>query len=1059
MAVLTTGARVTAAALLALGFSLAGLPAGTSRADAPDGGGAHPATSDAATASVTPARAGKQPRTPRTTAESPAAIGRPDSASSSRRAPAAVTPPTNPRTRQRPSAAVPAPAQDRPPASAASAPPAQLPQPTPTATQAAPAAAITPPTTTAAVALEPLPFEAALPQRVSAGAWEHVAPAAAPIQNVRGVATAIQSLLDSVGTMLANLPVTPVTDFISGALWLTRRTLVPVGSGLGSPAACGAKCTSKAVSGQVLMVTNAVDGQAGSLRDVLDKAASGDVIRFAPKLSHATLKLTQGELDINTSVRIEGIQQTLDAGGQSRIMLLDEPGTTISLSGLTFRNGSAPGDPVQGTAGGAILADSVNLEICGSRFSGNAAVATQPGQPDDSYMQSGLGGAIAVFNSTVSLTDCDFTDNSAAGTDNTKDQQASSGLGGALFAANSPITMEHTRFRSNSAVGGSGASPIEQFSTAEGGWGAGGAIFADGAAVAATSVTFENNSATGGDGLSGSDSNPYGNGVGGGGKASGGALWMQGRGQYGGDPVQLDLTKVEFARNSAVGGSAGAQGLASLGPNQGGRVAGGALGAVNWVQVAINDVTLVKNLGEGGGVGDNASGSGSRTGTGGVVQGGAAFLDSPASVVATHLTVDRNTARGGKGADSAAGSGTDAGEGGFAYCGGVLISNSTGGLSEQPATIPLSISQSVINGNRVIGGAPGAGPAPANALGAGGLAQGGGMTLSGTLRTTLVGLRFIGNAAIGGPGKPAQAGGLINPYGQSKDPTATLTIVNTLFRNNEAVGGDDATNPVYRRSLGGGFLNNSTGTQVSGSRFVGNSAVGGNDTGSGYAGSGEGGGLYTGGQQPSITMADTTFQCNSALGGRRLVPGESASDPFTGEAYGGAVYSANGLTTINGGSFVHNQAGVRIPGDRSAMGGAIALDYPTEGYTNHLITNGVRFSSNTAQSKTGSAGGGAIAHNGNTFTDNSSTFSGNSARSGHFSGSAYGGALLLQQITTLNATTVKFNNALADRGYGGGVALPAGPDVLTQAQTTIRFNRATTAGDDQWWPAGSSASD
>jgi hypothetical protein len=1058
MPAITTGARAAAAAAIALGFSLAGLPVGIAGADTPDGGDAHSSSADADAGATTPARPGRQgraARTPRAADGSPTAIAQPNSASEARSAAVEVAPPTRP-ARQRPSAAIPPATQDAPVAVAANDP---LPQPIPAAVAEAPApvhaAVITPP----AVISEPPPFDAAVPQWVSARDWVPPAPAVAPPHEVRGVASAVQSLLDSVGTMLANLPVTPFTDFVSGALWLTRRALVPVGSGLGSPAACGSTCASEAISGQVLIVTNAVDGQAGSLRDVLAQASSGDVIRFAPRLRHATLTLTEGELDVNESVRIEGTQQTLDAAGQSRIMLLDEPGTAISLSGLTFRNGSAAGDPVRGTMGGAILADSVNLEICGSRFSGNAALASQPGQPDDSYMQSGLGGAIAATNSTVSITDSEFTGNTAAGADNSNDQQASSGLGGAIFAANSPITMQRTRFRSNSAVGGSGATPIEPFPTAEGGWGAGGAIFADGASVAVTNVTFEKNSATGGDGLSGSASNPFRNGVGAGGKASGGALWMAGRGQYGGDPVQLDLTRVEFTGNSAVGGSAGAQGLATLGPNQGGRVAGGALGAVNWVQVAINDVTFVKNLGEGGGVGDNAPGSGSRTGTGGVVQGGAAFLDSPASVAATHLTVDRNTARGGKGADSAAGSGTEAGEGGFAYCGGVLISNSTGGLSEQPATIPLTISQSVITGNRVIGGEPGAGPAPANRLGAGGLAQGGGMTLSGTLRTTLIGLRFIGNAAIGGLGKPAQAGGLINPYGQSVDPTATLTIVNSLFRNNQALGGDDATNPVYRRTLAGGFLNNSTGTQVSGSRFVGNSAVGGNDTGSGYAGTAEGGGMYTGGQQPSITLSDTTFQGNSALGGRRLVPGESAADPFTGEASGGAFYGANGVTTINGGSFVHNQATVRIQGDRSAMGGAVALDYPTQQYSNELTTNGVRFSSNTAQSKTGSAGGGAIAHNATTFTDNSSTFSGNSARSGHFSGSAYGGALLLQQVTTLNGTTVTFNNALADQGYGGGVAVPPGPDYLTQALTTIRFNRASTEGDDLWWPATAATND
>ena len=918
----------------------------------------------------------------------------------------------------------------------------------------APAAVITPPTGPTPALPAPGPFDAAVPQWVSALESAPPAPVAAPTQDVRAMATAVESLLNSVGAMLVNLPVTPFTDFMSGTLWLTRRALVPVGSGPGSPSPCGSQCTTRAVSGQVLTVTNAVDGQTGSLRDTLARAVSGDVIRFAPALRQATLNLTEGELDVNVSVRIEGTQQSLDADGLSRIMRLDQPGTSITLSGLTFRNGAAPGDPSHGTMGGAILADSVNLEICGSRFAGNAAVSTQPGLPGDSVTQSGLGGAIAAFNSTIFITDSDFSGNIAAGADNTNEQQASSGLGGAIFAANSPITLQHTRLHSNHAIGGSGTVPIEQFYTTDGGWGAGGAIFADGASVSATQVTFEKNSATGGDGLSGSASNPYGNGVGAGGKSSGGALWMQGRGQSGGDPVRLDLTKVEFSRNSTVGGSAGAQGLASLAPNQGGQVVGGGMGVVNWVQVAISDVTFEENLAEGGGAGDNAPGSGPKTGTGGVVQAGAAFLDSPASVIANHLRVECNTARGGKGADSAPGSGPAAGEGGFAYGGGVVISNSTGGITDPPATIPISISQSLITGNRVIGGKPGAGPAPANGLGAGGLSQGGGLSLRGTLRTTLVGLRFIGNASIAGPNKPAYAGALVNPYGQSEDPTATLTIVNTLFRDNRAVGGDDATNSAYRRTQGGAFFNNSSGTQVSGSRFVGNSAVGGNDTGSGYAGSAEGGAIYSGGQQPSITLSNNTFQGNSALGGRRLVSGESATDPFTGEAYGGAFYAENGITTINGGLFDRNQAGVRTPGDRSALGGAVFLDSPTEGYTNELTTNAVRFTTNVAQSTTGTAAGGAIAHSGTAFTDNGSTFVGNTARSGRSGGLAYGGALLLLQTTHLNATTVRFNQALAGQGYGGGVALPAGPDVLTQAQTMIRFNRATTAGDDLWWPAG-----
>ncbi len=45
------------------------------------------------------------------------------------------------------------------------------------------------------------------------------------------------------------------------------------------------------------------------------------------------------------------------------------------------------------------------------------------------------------------------------------------------------------------------------------------------------------------------------------------------------------------------------------------------------------------------------------------------------------------------------------------------------------------------------------------------------------------------------------------------------------------------------------------------------------------------------------------------------------------------------------------------------------------------------------------------------------------------------------------------NRARGSEGYGGGIALPNGPEVLTQALTTIGWNRATTAGDDVWWPS------
>lgn len=878
------------------------------------------------------------------------------------------------------------------------------------------------------------------------------APVPAPAVAVSTPATAVQRLIDAFGAGLNSLPPAPVTDLLSGALLLVRRSLAPAG---GTPT-CGGVCPGQLLSsaeapGHVLTVTNRVDGEAGSLRDVLGRAAAGDVIRFAPRLRHATLKLTQGELDVNVSVRIEGTRQTLDAQGLSRVMRLDEPGTSITVSGLTFANGVAPGDPYLATTGGAILAEGVALDISGSRFVGNTADATQPAQPGSSFMQAGLGGAIAAFNSTLSITDSEFSGNMAAGADNDIDQQASVGLGGAIFASDSTIVLERSRFVANTAVGGSGSTPIESFPTSDGAWGAGGAIFSQGGPVSATNVTFERNSAAGGNGLDGAVSNPFDNEVGAGGRGSAGALWVQGLGRDGGDPVAVELNGVEFARNTATGGAAGSQGLATLAAKQGGRAVGGAFGTVEWVTLGMTDVTFVANTARGGGSGPNAPGAGPNTGTGGVAQGGAAYVESPASMQATRLSFCHNTSQGGTGSNSAPGSGTEAGEGGFGYGGGMLMYNATGTGIDPGVVIPVGIRDTSFVGNRALGGQTGEGPQPE--LGGGGLAQGGGMVMIAVFQGDLVGLRFIGNSAVAGPGKPAYGGGLINPFAEPRPgQDGRLSIQNSVFRNNSAVGGADAADVEYRQTAGGGFYNNGAGTVISGTRFVGNSAVGGNDTGSGHLGSALGGAIFSLGRDPSFTTFDSTFLGNSAVGGRRVVPGESTSEDYSGLALGGAVHSADGTTTINGGSFLANRAMVRAAGDHTARGGAIDIADPPDGYVNHLITTGARFVTNVAQSRGGSAGGGAVALGGDTFTDNGSSFRYNVARSWRADGSAYGGALLIEQTSQLTGTSVTHNRAAGAHGFGGGAALPNGPDVLTQVQTTVRGNAATTAGDDVWWP-------
>lgn len=1031
-----SGARLGAVVAVAFGVSLV-LPAGVASADAPDDSRRSSAAEPDAAPRHDPARQAGRAR-----------------ASVQRRLPDAAAADAGRSGMGHRRDETPAPTESpRPVAGPAPTPSLRTPEPTAVvdAHDVSTAAAVAPPPTASVVPAAVSPRAAVSPvlTTVSAASPPAPQPVAAPASALTASAPATETgrLLDTVGNWLTGLP---ATDLLSGALLLTRRTLI---SGSGSPS-CGSTCTGEPLSGQVLTVTNRVDGAPGSLRDVLGKASSGDVIRFAPLLRHATLKLTQGELDVNVSVRVDGTQQTLDAGGMSRIMRLDELGTSISLSGLTFTGGAAPGDPFQATMGGAILADGVALDISRSRFTKNSAVSSQPADPANSFMQAGVGGAIAAVNATISISDSEFTCNAAAGADNDGQQQASSGLGGAIFAGDSTVLLLRTAFTGNTATGGSGVAPIAEFPTSDGGWGAGGAVFSQGGPVSATNVTFRRNAATGGNGLDGSASNPYGNDVGAGGRASAGALWVQGRGLTGGEPVPLELNRVTFAHNAATGGAAGAQGAPYLAGQQGGRAIGGALATVDWVDVSLENVTLADNVATGGGAGRNTPDAGPNTGTGGVGQGGGAFLESPASLQATRLSVRHNTAQGGTGADSGPDSGTEGGEGGFAYGGGILLINNTAGLGP-PVVIPVGIRQTGIVGNRAVGGQGGEGPLPEGGLGAGGLAQGGGMDMISAFQSDLVGVRFIGNSAISGQGKPAYGGGLATPFGGSEGGLdARLLIQNSVFRDNSAVGGKDAANDVYRETTGGAFDNNGAGTVVSGTRFVHNTALGGDDTGSGHAGSALGGAVYSGGQHPSITFSNNTFAWNVAQGGRRLAPGESTNETASGEAHGGALFSATGTITVNGGAFEHNQAIVRVSAPRQAVGGAIEAADPADGYTNDLNTIGVRFASNVARSATGTSAGGAVAFDGTAFTDNGSAFRFNLARSGLANGAALGGALMIGQTSQLAGTTVAFNRATAAQGYGGGLALPHGLDVLTQVQTTVRHNSATTAGDDIWWPAG-----
>jgi hypothetical protein len=127
----------------------------------------------------------------------------------------------------------------------------------------------------------------------------------------------------------------------------------------------------------VLTVVNTNDSGAGSLRDTINAAASGDKIVFDPHLS-GPITLTSGELRIDKSLDIEGpgadrltVQRSAAAGTPAfRIFTVDNPGgpiqdVTVTIAGLTISNGQA-------VAGGGID-NQATLTVADCTLSGNSA--------------------------------------------------------------------------------------------------------------------------------------------------------------------------------------------------------------------------------------------------------------------------------------------------------------------------------------------------------------------------------------------------------------------------------------------------------------------------------------------------------------------------------------------------------------------------------------------------------------------------------------------------------------------------------------------------------------
>jgi hypothetical protein len=441
-------------------------------------------------------------------------------------------------------------------------------------------------------------------------------------------------------------------------------------------------------------VTSTSDAGFGSLRWVIGAAHAGDTIDLTG-LVDQTIAL-QSPITIN--VDNEGQYEALDIEGPGAANLAisgsnatgifsigpaPTGAATTTIAGLTLEN-------AQSQEGGAILDNGASLTLVTDTFAYDQ-VATSGIQ-----QAPARGGALAILGSaasgmTVSITDCQFTNDAALGLVTS----VSVGLaeGGAIYvdagtSTDFTMAVTGTTFDSDVARGGAGWDGVVLnafFATSprDGGLADGGAVYlagdrADLPSFMFSSDTFSDCSAFGGPGGNGAAAQ-HGQRGGQGGRGSGGAL------SYAGGRAivpNLSVASSTFMSNSAVAGQGGAGGNASTPTGSGGAGGsggdsfGGAVSArlsslIGGIAVLQGD-TFSLNVSQGGNGGSGGSGGsagpGAAGGAGGSAEAGAiaGAVNGPADAAILKIImqsqITANTAQGGNG--GAGGAGRVAGHGG-----------------------------------------------------------------------------------------------------------------------------------------------------------------------------------------------------------------------------------------------------------------------------------------------------------------------------------------------------------------------------------------------------------
>ncbi len=192
-----------------------------------------------------------------------------------------------------------------------------------------------------------------------------------------------------------------------------------------------------------------------TLREAIEAAAPGDKIVFQGSLQ-GDIPLAAGQLSIEKSLTIDGAGRiAVDAQHNSRVISVASAQSqpTVTLAGLTFKNGSADG-------GAGISVGISSLTLDGVRVSHNESTS------DGGGISVGLVNSLIILNSTI-------VDNTAAGdgggiyvsgggrltlTNSTIDSNTATTDGGGMFMAGGQVSVLGSTFSGNLATHGGGLS-------------------------------------------------------------------------------------------------------------------------------------------------------------------------------------------------------------------------------------------------------------------------------------------------------------------------------------------------------------------------------------------------------------------------------------------------------------------------------------------------------------------------------------------------------------------------------------------------------------------------